>query len=47
MPRRNRVLRVGDVAPTFDLPVAGTGRTRKLEDLRGAPLVIIFGRGTW
>lgn len=47
MSRENRILSVGGKAPDFALPDASTGRTVKLADLLGRPLMIYFGRGTW
>lgn len=47
MPRRNKVLSVGDKAPDFTLPDASTGEMVSLDDLLGQTLMIQFGRGTW
>ncbi len=47
MPRRNRQLRVGEAAPAFTLQDAITGENVSLEDQKGKPLVLVFGRGTW
>jgi peroxiredoxin len=41
----SRPLEVGAAAPDFDLP-GFPGRVRS-RDLRGAPLVLEFHRGTW
>jgi peroxiredoxin len=47
MSRENKVLRVGDEAPDFELPDAVSGEPVRLSDLLGQPLMIYFGRGTW
>ena len=47
VPRKNRVLRVGDKAPDFTLPDASTGKMVSLDDLLGKPIMVFFGRGTW
>jgi len=47
MPIDNRVLKVGDEAPGFELTDASTGEVVTLEDLLDRPLLINFGRGTW
>ncbi len=47
MARENKVLSVGDHAPDFELPDAGTGEKVRLADILGQPLMIYFGRGTW
>lgn len=47
MPRKSKVLQIGDKAPDFTLPEATTGKMVSLSALLGQPLMIIFGRGTW
>lgn len=47
MSRESKVLRLGDMAPHFELPDAATGEPVRLSDLLGQPLMIYFGRGTW
>ena len=42
-----RALKVGDQAPTFDLPKYGGGTASLAEYLREGPLVITFYRGVW
>lgn len=39
-------LKVGDEAPAFALADAATGKTVKLADLRGKPVVLVFGSCT-
>jgi hypothetical protein len=49
MPRPSHTLRLGDVAPAFELADALTGRRWTLDDLldgrRG--LLLVFHRGMW
>jgi cytochrome oxidase Cu insertion factor (SCO1/SenC/PrrC family) len=47
-PLRPRVgeLRVGDLAPTFELKQLGQAKPVKLVDLRGKPVVLVFGSCT-
>ena len=40
-----RGIQPGEVAPDFDLPVAG-GNTIRLSDLRDRPVLLHFGSGT-
>jgi peroxiredoxin len=47
MPRKNKVLNVGDRAPDFSLTDAVSGKTISLADLLGEPVLLIFLRGTW
>lgn len=47
MPIKNRVLSTGDKAPGFTLRDAAGEGTVSLEDFKGRPLMIVFGRGTW
>ncbi len=47
MARESRVLRLGDNAPEFALPDPLTDEVVRLADLRGKPLLLYFGRGTW
>ncbi len=47
LPRKDKVLRIGDRAPDFSLRDAATGQTVSLGDLVKQPLFLIFGRGTW
>jgi hypothetical protein len=42
---RSRV-QVGDVAPDFTLPRVGAGDEVTLSDLRGRPVVLVFGSFT-
>lgn len=49
MPRPSTTLRLGDVAPDFQLRDAASGATRSLNELlegkRG--LLVVFHRGMW
>lgn len=47
MARESRILKLGDSAPEFALPDPLTGEIVRLTDLRGKPLLLYFGRGTW
>lgn len=47
MPRKNRVLNIGDRAPDFSLKDAVSRKTVMLSDLLGQPVLLIFLRGTW
>ena len=47
MPRKSKKLKVGDVAPGFELEDAATGESVTLDELLGKPLMIVFLRGTW
>jgi len=47
MSRESKLLKVGDKAPEFELPDAGTGETVTLASLLDRPVMIYFGRGTW
>ncbi len=47
MARESKLLKVGDRAPSFELPEAISGEEVRLEDLLGRPLMVYFGRGTW
>ena len=47
MVRENKVLKVGDKAPSFALPNPLTGEVVRLADLLRKPLLLYFGRGTW
>lgn len=47
MPRKNKLLAVGDKAPEFTLTDAASGLQVSLDDLLDGPLLIVFGRGTW
>ena len=47
MARENEILKVGDKAPDFEMPDVLTGGTVALANLRGAPVLLYFARGTW
>ncbi len=46
LPGTERVVRVGEPAPTFALP-DHEGRTTSLDQYRGSSLVLVFYRGFW
>jgi hypothetical protein len=42
------ILREGETAPDFALPVAGSGEVRRLAEMRAqGPVVLSFYRGQW
>ncbi len=43
---REGKLKVGDIAPAFSLEQLDSGKTVKLTDLRGKPVVLVFGSCT-
>jgi peroxiredoxin len=47
MPRENRILRMGDKAPHFVLPMARNGNVSLDDILKGGHLILNFFRGTW
>lgn len=47
MPRKNKVLQIGEKAPDFDLPDAVGGGRVTQDDMLGRPFVLVFLRGTW
>jgi len=46
LPDPTRVVRVGDMAPSFAL-TDHSGKTVRLEDFEGSELVMVFYRGFW
>ena len=48
MPRKNKVLKIGDPAPSFELTSAVERRVIRLDSYRGENHVVLaFFRGTW
>ncbi|WP_200757550.1 peroxiredoxin family protein [Effusibacillus dendaii] len=46
MPKADKGLRPGSIAPLFTLPGVD-GETYRLERFRGRPVLLYFLRGTW
>ena len=46
LPDQDKVITVGEIAPGFEIPDQD-GRTVRLADFRGSPVVLVFYRGFW